>query len=135
MNTNTLLNEASTMPVSDISDTKWDKAVERIEDIICDYQNITREQLRGVSRLPHITDGRHMAYFILKIFTNTTFANVGKRYNVKRLNVYVSIHKVEDLYDSDKYFHKKLDNILRLLTTDSKLMFGQYKNLLPTLNE
>jgi chromosomal replication initiation ATPase DnaA len=123
------------MPVVNVSDPKWDNAVERIEDIICEYQNITREQMKGLSRLPDIVTARHITYFVLKCFTNSTHANIGKRYTAKRLNVRASILKIEEYYEYDKYFHKKLDNILALIKTDSKLQFGKYKNLLPDLND
>ena len=135
MNTNRLLNEAYAMPVVNISDLKWDEAVERIESIICEYQNVTREQMRGLSRENDIVTARHIVYFVLKCFANTTYVNICRRYNAKRCNVRASILKIENYYGHDKYFKMKLDNILELLYNDSKLMFGKHMNLLPTLKE
>lgn len=130
-----MTNEAFTMPIRNIAKPEWDNVVHRIEQIVCDFQDLTIEEMFSKSRNVEISNARFMLFFILHVLSNTNYTNIAKRYGMKQGRIRYAVTTTSVLYTHDKYFKQRMDNVIDLVLNDPQLQFSSYKNLLPELKQ
>lgn len=86
--------------------------------IVSDYTNITPEDLRSKVRERNIVEARQLAMFFIYKNTPLTLKRIGMEFNRDHSTVIHSKETVEDLYDTDKVFRKKVDDISDLINND-----------------
>lgn len=86
--------------------------VEHIRDTVCDYYNLTVEDISTRSRKLEVVQARQIAMYFSKMLTKNSLSSIGM--HIGKRNHATVLHackKVEDLIETDKYFRKDVEEI------------------------
>lgn len=78
--------------------------IEKVERIVCDYFNITPEQLRGSDRSRTCSDARHFLWYTLSYVFGMKAIAIMHEYGASRRNVYYGIEVVYDGVRMQNYY-------------------------------
>jgi chromosomal replication initiator protein len=90
--------------------------VERIQESVCDFFNITRQDLNGHGRHKKVTLPRHLAMYLCRLLTDLSFPEIATHFNGRNhtsvLHAYRKIQKdllrQSELQDVTNYLAKKI---------------------------
>ncbi|HQQ02543.1 MAG TPA: chromosomal replication initiator protein DnaA [Bacteroidales bacterium] len=89
-------------------------SMDYIQKVVCDYFNITLEQLHSKSRKRSIVQARQLAMYFAKAYTKSSMAAIGLQCgNKDHSTVLHACRTVKNLYDTDKTFKKYYTDIER----------------------
>lgn len=89
---------------------------DRIRTTVCDYYNISVEQIGDKSRKREIVQARQIAMYFCKNYTSDSFASIGSKLgNKNHATVMHSCKTVEDLIKTDKGFRLQIADIMNKL--------------------
>jgi chromosomal replication initiator protein len=83
---------------------------------VCDYYEITLDQLMSKSRLRKIADARNTLYFILHKCYKLTCTEVGKMFNKNHATILSGSTKIEGFMRFDKVFRIKINQLINIET-------------------
>ncbi len=99
-----------------VSDEPNRVSVDRIQECVCDYFNVTRSELTGRERHKRITLPRHMAMYLSRLLTEQSFPEIAREFNGRNhtsvMHAYRKIEKQllrnSDLQNLTNYLAKKI---------------------------
>lgn len=89
----------------------------KVQDIVCDYFNITREELVSTSRKRQIVQARQIAMYMCRnLISNSSLASIGAEIGGKdHATVLHSCNIVSDLISTDRTFKQYVTDIEKML--------------------
>ena len=99
-----------------VKNSKKEISVDYIQKIVCDYFEITPDQLHSKTRKREIVQARQIAMFFSKSLTKSSLASIGSQIGGKdHATVLHACKTVNNLIDTDKRFKQTVDNIEKKL--------------------
>lgn len=99
-----------------VKNSKKEISVDYIQKVVCDYFNITPDQLHSKTRKREIVQARQIAMFFSKSLTKSSLASIGSQIGGKdHATVLHACKTVNNLIDTDKRFKQTIDNIEKKL--------------------
>ena len=117
-----LLELAESITETLVGEEKTDVSMEKVQQSVCEYFNISREDLVSKSRKRQIVQARQIAMYLCRtLISNCSLASIGAEIGGKdHATVLHSCMTVSDLMSTDKVFRKYVDDIERMLTPSSE---------------
>ena len=112
-----MLELADTITESLVGEQKSDLDIEKVQRSVCDYFNISREDLLSKSRKRQIVQARQIAMFLSRnLISNCSLATIGQEIGGKdHATVLHACTTVSDLMETDKLFKKYVTDIESML--------------------
>jgi len=99
-----------------VKNSKKEISVDYIQKIVCDYFEITPDQLHSKTRKREIVQARQIAMYFSKSLTKSSLASIGSQIGGKdHATVLHACKTVNNLVDTDKRFKQTVDNIEKKL--------------------
>ncbi len=99
-----------------VKNSKKEISVDYIQKIVCDYFNISPDQLHSKTRKREIVQARQIAMFFSKSLTKSSLASIGSQIGGKdHATVLHACKTVNNLIDTDKRFKQTIKNIEKKL--------------------
>jgi chromosomal replication initiator protein len=99
-----------------VKNSKKEISVDYIQKIVCDYFNISPDQLHSKTRKREIVQARQIAMFFSKSLTKSSLASIGSQIGGKdHATVLHACKTVNNLMDTDKRFKQTIENIEKKL--------------------
>ena len=112
-----MLELAASITENLVGEEKREIDIERVQQSVCDYFNISREDLQSKSRKRQIVQARQIAMFLSRNhISNCSLAAIGQEIGGKdHATVLHACNTVSDLMDTDKMFRKCVTDIESML--------------------
>ena len=91
-------------------------SAEDIKKVVCEYYNLTNQQLIGNSRVSSITTPRFIAIYLCRSMLNMTFEDIGAEFNRDHSSVMNACIKIEKLMNEDQSYKLVINKLQQLLT-------------------
>jgi len=99
-----------------VKNSKKEISVDYIQKIVCDYFDITPDQLHSKTRKREIVQARQIAMYFSKSMTKSSLASIGSQIGGKdHATVLHACKTVNNLIDTDKQFRETVKNIEKKL--------------------
>jgi len=99
-----------------VKNSKKEISVDYIQKVVCDYFNITPDQLHSRTRKREIVQARQVAMYFSKSLTKSSLASIGSQIGGKdHATVLHACKTVNNLIDTDKQFKQTIDNLEKKL--------------------
>ena len=99
-----------------VKNSKKEISVDYIQKIVCDYFDISPDQLHSKTRKREIVQARQIAMYFSKSMTKASLASIGSQIGGKdHATVLHACKTVNNLVDTDKRFKQTVDNIEKKL--------------------
>jgi chromosomal replication initiator protein len=103
---------AKTMIDQYVRNSKREISVDYIQKMVCDYFNISIEQMHSTSRKREIVQARQLAMYFAKMMTKNSLASIGVDIGGKdHATVLHAVRTVKNLIDTDKHFRVYVEEI------------------------
>ena len=103
---------AKTMIDQYVRNSKREISVDYIQKMVCDYFNISVEQMHSTSRKREIVQARQLAMYFAKTMTKNSLASIGVDIGGKdHATVLHAVRTVKNLIDTDKHFRVYVEEI------------------------
>ena len=105
-----------------VGEEKTEIDINRVQQSVCDYFNISREDLLSKSRKRQIVQARQIAMFLSRnLISNCSLATIGQEIGGKdHATVLHACTTVSDLMSTDKVFRKYVTDIESQLVSSSR---------------
>ena len=105
-----------------VGEEKSDINIDKVQRMVCDYFNITRDDLLSKSRKRQIVQARQIAMFLSRnLISNCSLATIGAEIGGKdHATVLHACTTVSDLMTTDKVFKKYVSDIEAMLVTEQR---------------
>ena len=91
--------------------------VEDIKKAVCDYYNISIQQIIGTSKTAAITTPRFIAIYLCRTMLNMTFEDIGAEFgNRDHTTIMNACIKIERLINTDQAYKLVINKIQQMLT-------------------
>ncbi len=119
----TLCHEEITMELAQkvtgniVSEEREDVTIDKVQDVVCEYFNITRETLLSKSRKRNIVQARQIAMYLSRnLIGGCSLSTIGMELGGKdHATVLHACNTVSDLMSTDKLFRQYVSDIERML--------------------
>lgn len=91
-------------------------SAEDIKKAVCDYYNLTLQQLTGPSKTAAITTPRFIAIYLCRSLLNMTFEDIGTEFNRDHTSVMNAVIKIEKLMNEDQSYKLVINKLQQSLT-------------------
>lgn len=100
-----------------IAEELYEVTIERVQNVVCEYFNITREMLLSKSRKRHIVQARQIAMYMSRsLISNCSLSTIGTEIGGKdHATVLHACTTVSDLMSTDKTFRQYVIDIEKML--------------------
>lgn len=106
--------EHAKIAVADILTAKASAVTpERILTFVSQKYGIPTEDIIGKRKTDAIASARQVAIYLLREFTDMSFANIGKVFNRDHSTVVASVNKVKDRMKEDSSFEAQIDDMMK----------------------
>ncbi|HPS84220.1 MAG TPA: chromosomal replication initiator protein DnaA [Bacteroidales bacterium] len=103
---------AKTMIDQYVRNSKREISIDYIQKMVCDYFNISVEQMHSSSRKREIVQARQLAMYFAKTMTKNSLASIGVDIGGKdHATVLHAVRTVKNLIDTDKHFRVYVEEI------------------------
>ncbi|HBG70665.1 MAG: chromosomal replication initiation protein DnaA [Bacteroidetes bacterium GWF2_43_63] len=103
---------AKTMIDQYVRNSKREISIDYIQKMVCDYFNISVEQMHSSSRKREIVQARQLAMYFAKTLTKSSLASIGTDIGGKdHATVLHAVRTVKNLIDTDKHFRVYVEEI------------------------
>jgi len=103
---------AKTMIDQYVRNSKREISIDYIQKMVCDYFNISVEQMHSSSRKREIVQARQLAMYFAKTLTKNSLASIGVDIGGKdHATVLHAVRTVKNLIDTDKHFRVYVEEI------------------------
>jgi len=115
-----LLDIASGITEKIVGEEKTDIDMDKVQRTVCDYFNITRDDLLSKSRKRQIVQARQIAMFLSRnLLSNCSLSTIGAEIGGKdHATVLHACNTVSDLMSTDKVFRKYVNDIEQILVPE-----------------
>lgn len=87
--------------------------VEKIMDKVCEYYEITKDEIIGSSRVRHIILPRQVAMYICNVLADLNYGAIGRSFNKDRTSVMHNVERIKDLIKNDAILSSDIEIIIR----------------------
>ena len=95
-----------------VQQNKNELTINKIRKIVCDYYNLSKEQIIGKNRTKNIVNARHIAIYLCRTILDATYDEIGKEFGKRDHSTIISsCEKVESLIKTDPLYHKVINEI------------------------
>ena len=95
-----------------VKNSKKEISMDYIQKVVCDYFNITPDQMHSKTRKREIVQARQIAMYFSKTLTKSSLASIGSQIGGKdHATVLHACKTINNLVDTDKRFKQTIDNI------------------------
>ncbi|MCX6256473.1 MAG: chromosomal replication initiator protein DnaA [Bacteroidia bacterium] len=99
-----------------IKNTKKEISIDYIQKIVCDFFNLSLEQLQSKTRKREIVQARQIAMYFSKNYTKSSLATIGTQIGVKdHATVLHACRTVNNLLETDRQFRQDVEEIEKKL--------------------
>jgi chromosomal replication initiator protein len=99
-----------------VGEEKNDITIDKVQKIVCEYFNITRDTLLSKSRKRNIVQARQIAMYMSRTLINCSLSTIGTELGGKdHATVLHACNTVSDLMSTDKLFRQYVSDIERML--------------------
>ena len=89
-------------------------SVEKIIDKVCEYYEITKEEITGKSKIKNVTLPRQVAMYICNVLTELNYGAIARNFgNRDRTTVMHNVEKIKDLIKTDAILSSDIETIIR----------------------
>ncbi len=100
-----------------VTEHKVEITINRIQNTVCNYFNITTDQFLSKTRKREIVQARQIAMYLSRNLTKTSLASIGSQLGGKdHATVHHACNTVCDLMDTDRNFRQYVADIEKQLT-------------------
>lgn len=105
-----------------IGEDKIDLSIDKVQKVVCEYFNITRDDILSKSRKRQIVQARQIAMYLSRQYiTNCSLATIGAEIGGKdHATVLHACTTVSDLMSTDKSFKKYVSDIEQILSPNQR---------------
>ena len=101
-----------------VSEEKNELTIDKVQKVVCDYFNITKEMMVSKSRKRQIVQARQIAMFMSRNLINCSLQTIGAENGGKdHATVLHACTTVQDLMATDRVFKQYVTDIEKILTT------------------
>ena len=103
----------ATMAFKDqILENKNELSIPAIRKVVCDYYNLTKQQIISSTRTKNIANARHIAIYLCRKLLDAPYKEIGDEFGKRdHTTVMASYEKVEKLIKSDQLYMKAVNEI------------------------
>lgn len=91
-------------------------SAEDIKKVVCEYYNLSLQQLTGSSRMGAITTPRFIAIYLCRSMLNMTFEDIGVEFNRDHSSIINACIKIEKLINEDQSYKLVINKLQQMLT-------------------
>jgi len=103
---------AKTMIDQYVRNSQREISIDYIQKMVCDYFNISVDQMHSASRKREIVQARQLAMYFAKTLTKNSLASIGVEIGGKdHATVLHAVRTVKNLIDTDKHFRVYVEEI------------------------
>jgi len=104
-----------------VGEEKNNITIDRVQKVVCDYFNISRDSLLSKSRKRQIVQARQIAMYLSRNLINCSLSTIGSEIGGKdHATVLHACSTVSDLMSTDKSFRQYVNDIEKMLVTVSQ---------------
>ena len=105
-----------------VSEEDRDITIEKIQQVVCDYFNISKEEILSKSRKRNIVQARQLAMYMCRnLISNCSLSTIGMELGGKdHATVLHACTTVSDLMSTDKIFKQYVTDIEKMLVPDAR---------------
>jgi len=101
-----------------VSEEKNDLTIDKVQQIVCEYFNITKETLLSKSRKRQIVQARQIAMYLSRNLINCSLSTIGSEIGGKdHATVLHACTTVSDLIETDRVFKQYVNDIEKMLVS------------------
>lgn len=109
---------AETISKQIVGENETEISIEKVQNTVCEYFNITKEDILSKSRKRNIVQARQIAMYLSRNLLNCSLSTIGAELGGKdHATVMHACSTVSDMISTDKTFKKFVSDIQRLLVT------------------
>lgn len=102
-----------------VDDVNSELSIEKVEKAVCQYFNITAEDINSSSRKRQIVQARQIAMYLSRSLTSSSLSTIGDQIGGRdHATVLHACTTVSDLMSTDRLFKQYVNDIQRSLTTE-----------------
>jgi chromosomal replication initiator protein len=91
--------------------------IEKIAKTVASHYNLTLEEIKSKNNSRAVAFPRQVAMYLCKRMTRHSFPEIGKEFGGKHhTTVMHSVEKIESLVNSDRNFHKEINELIEILS-------------------
>jgi len=99
-----------------VGEEKLELTIEKVQSVVCDYFNITKEMMESPSRKRQIVQARQIAMFLSRNLINCSLSTIGTQIGGKdHATVLHACTTVQDLMSTDRVFKQYVTDIEKML--------------------
>ena len=99
-----------------VGEQQNDVTIDKVQKVVCDYFNITRDDLLSKTRKRQIVQARQIAMYLCKQHTKSPLTVIGSSIGGRNhATVLHSCKAVADMIDTDKQFKAQMEEIEKLV--------------------
>ncbi len=100
-----------------VGEQRCEVSIEKVQNIVCEYFNITRDLLHSPSRKRQIVQARQIAMYLCRNHINCSLSTIGAEIGGKdHATVLHACSTVNDLMDTDRSFRQYVNDLEKMLT-------------------
>lgn len=88
-------------------------SVEKIIDKVCEYYEVTKEEIKGKSKIKTLTLPRQVAMYICNVLTELNYGAIGRNFSKDRTTVMHNVERIKDLIKNDAILSADVEIIIR----------------------
>ncbi len=93
--------------------------VDQIRKVVCEYFDISIEDLNKEGRVQSIVLPRQIAMYLCRVLTENSLPSIAKSFNRTHANIFHACTKMQKAYKTDSVIHDKIITILQKLGKDT----------------
>ena len=91
---------------------KNDLSIPLIRKVVCDYYNLTKQQIISATRTKNIANARHVAMYMCRKLLDAPYKDIGLEFGKRdHTTVMASCEKIEQLVKTDPLYHQVISEI------------------------
>lgn len=95
-----------------ISENKDELSIVKVRKVVCDYYNLTKQQICSSTRTKNIANPRHIAIYLCRKLLDAPYESIGEEFgNRDHSTIMNSCKKVEELIKKDPNYLKAIQDI------------------------
>jgi len=99
-----------------VGEQKTEYTIDRVQKVVCDYFNITKETLHSKSRKRNVVQARQIAMYMSRSLINCSLSTIGSEIGGKdHATVLHACTTVQDLMSTDRVFRQYVTDIEKIL--------------------
>jgi len=95
-----------------VKESKKELTISNVRKAVCDYYNLTKQQITSASRTKNIANARHIAMYLCRKLVDAPYQEIGKEFgNRDHSTVMSACERVEKLIKTDSLYLKAINDI------------------------